>query len=245
MKTYALSLLLCSLLVLPTHFYALPSSVLVIRHVEKDNTVMNGFASTTGWTRAGALVGYFGGNATVSNTAELNISANPPIFPPPYALHAPRANPDPTRSKRVVDTLIPLANALRIPLHTCFVVPQIDEEPQMVVGPKIAEFATFILTNPDYDGKEILIAYTHNELPTLINYLITLGGGSELNLANYPGSRYDLVYVIDYPGHTSSFIKPATATVNAGGGIFLTVTIQELIFNDPSTVPSPPFPLHK
>jgi hypothetical protein len=101
--------------------------------------------------------------------------------------------------------------------------------------------AHFILTNPDYDNKEILICYPHSKIPALIYQLITQAGGAPLDLADYPGDRFDLTYVVTYIDKPPTFSTPYVVTP-MNKGISLTVTIQKLLFGDPTTLPPSPFP---
>jgi len=213
------------LIALVFDIHALPSKVIVIRHGERDT---GAHLDNKGWERAGALVAYFGASSCFSADPRWKVSSTPATFPPPFAIHAPR--PEVDDCIRPLETTIPLAQELGIPVHLCYGRTQ------------LAELAHLVLTTPAYDGKEILIIYEHTRIPALVNELIVQAGGSVLNLADYPGARFDLVYVIDYTGNPSVFDTPYKI-VNAGGNVSLTATIQELMFGDGVELPTPDFPL--
>jgi hypothetical protein len=127
---------------------ALPTQVIIIRHGEK---APNGQLTPRGQCRAGALAAYL---------TELDpTSTNPPLlnFGPPDAFFASRPvllSDDET--VRCIQTLIPTALKLQLPIHSPFAPPQEQE------------FAQFILNNPRYDGKYVLICWHHTHIADLI-----------------------------------------------------------------------------
>jgi hypothetical protein len=219
-------LVLLVLMVSFTHIHALPNKVIVVRHGEKATGV---HLDNKGWQRAAALISYFGASSHFSIDPRWQVSDTSAVFSPPFAIYAPR--PEANDCVRPLETTIPLAQELGLPVHICYGRNQ------------LAELAHLILTTPQNDGKEILIIYEHHRIPDLINQLILQAGGNILNLAAYPDNRFDLVYVIDYMGNPSVFDTPYKV-VSAGGNISLTATLQELMFGDDTSLPTSNFPLN-
>lgn len=183
-----------------TTVYALPLQVIIIRHGEK---APNGQLTPKGQSRAGALAAYL---------TELDpASTNPPVllFGPPQAFFASRpALHSDDDTVRCIQTLIPTALKLKLPIHSPFA--PLQEQ----------ELANFILTDSRYDGKYVLICWHHTLIASLIEafgYLPPAG-----ILPAYP-NRFDLVWVMPFPAPN----PPAT----------LTPVLQELLFGDSTTFP--------
>lgn len=180
---------------------ALPAQVIIIRHGEKDTT--NGQLLPKGQSRAGALAAYL---------TELDpTSTNPPllVFGPPTAIFAARpALHSDDFTVRCIQTVIPTALKLKLPVHSPFA--PLQEQ----------ELAHFILTNPRYDGGNVLICWHHTLIASLIEafgYLPSPG-----IVPTYP-NRYDLVWLMTFPA-------PSPPQV-------VNPILQELMFDDPTTFP--------
>lgn len=180
--------------------HALPTQVVIIRHGEKDLT--NGQLTPKGQSRAGALAAYL---------TELDpTSTNPPLllFGTPQAFFAARpALFSDDETIRCIQTLIPTALKMKLPIHSPY-------------GPnQEQELAQFILNDERYDGKYVLICWHHTLIATLIE---AFGYIPPAEIFPYP-NRFDLVWVMPFP------IPSPTPT--------LTPVLQELLFGDSSTFP--------
>lgn len=179
--------------------HSLPTQVIIIRHGEK---APNGQLTPKGQSRAGALAAYL---------TEIDPSStNPPLFnfglPKAFFASRPALHSD-DDTIRCIQTLIPTALKLRLPIHSPF-------------GPlQEQELAQFILTNPRYDGKYVLICWHHTLIASLIE---AFGYQPPAGIFPYP-NRYDLVWVMTFPAPS----PPET----------LTPILQELLFGDSTTFP--------
>lgn len=178
----------------------MPTQVVIIRHGEKNPA--NGQLTPKGQSRAGALASYL--------TEYDPASTNPPVllYGPPQALFAARpALHSDDDTVRCIQTLIPTGLKQKLPIHSPYA--PLQEE----------EFAQFILNDPRYDGKYVLICWHH----TLIASLITaFGYEAPSGIIPYP-NRYDLVWVMPFPAPSPPVI--------------LTPVLQELMFGDSTTFP--------
>jgi hypothetical protein len=179
----------------------LPTQVVIIRHGEKD--LSNGQLTPKGQSRAGALAAYL---------TELDPSStNPPLllFGPPQAFFASRpALFSDDETVRCIQTLIPTALKMKLPIHSPY-------------GPhQEQELAQFILNDERYDGKYVLICWHHTLIATLIE-AFGYNPPAEI-IPSYP-NRFDLVWVMPFPAP----VPPAT----------LTPVLQELLYGDSNTFP--------
>ncbi len=180
---------------------ALPTQVVIIRHGEKNPA--NAQLLPKGQSRAGALASYL----TIRDTT----STNPPLFTfgPPQAFYAARpTNTSDDQTVRCIQTLIPTAVKQQLPIHSPY-------------GPgQEVEFANFILSDPRYDGKYVLICWHHTYIAALITafgYLPPAG-----IVPTYP-NRFDLVWLLPMPAPFPEVV------VNP--------ILQELMFGDSTTFP--------
>ncbi len=120
-------------------------------------------------------------------------------------------------SMRGIETAVILAATLQMPLHSPFDSTQFQEMAQEV------------LNNSEYDGKTVFICWEHNHIPDLA---IALGFP---NPPTYPGTRFDLTYIIRYvsPALPTPPYLPAQPYNTAGTAVYL----QELLFGDLTTGP--------
>lgn len=180
---------------------ALPTQVVIIRHGEKDPT--NGQLLPKGVSRAGALESYL----TILDPT----STNPPLFNfgSPNALFASRpALHSDDETIRCIQTLIPTSIKLKLPIHSPYA--PLQEQ----------ELANFILTDPRYDGKYVLICWHHTLIATLIE---AFGYAPPAGIVPTYPNRYDLVWIMTFPA-------PSPAVV-------LSPVLQELMFGDSTTFP--------
>jgi hypothetical protein len=107
-------------------------------------------------------------------------------------------------SIRGIQTITPTSEAFGLAVHSPF------------TSTETKEVADFILSQPQYDGKMVLMCWEHNNMANLVTAF-----GAPTPPA-YPGSRFDLVYKI-------TFSDPANPTFCCG--------LQELMFDDSSSLP--------
>lgn len=146
--------------------FATPAQVIIIRHGEKPKE--GNELSLKGWERAHALIPFFQGNKKVLD------------FGTPVAIYAQKPS-TPESSMRPIETVQGLADALNLTLNTNF---EHAQYPSM---------AQEILSNPDYEGKMVLICWEHKVIPDI---------AKNLNAPNVPnkwdGDDFDRLWVITY-----------------------------------------------
>lgn len=179
---------------------ALPAQVIIIRHGEK-----NAFGQLTpkGQTRVEALASYL----TIIDGS----TTNPPLFNvgPPSVLFAARpVQFSDDNTVRCIQSLIPTALKLQLPVHSPY-------------GPhQETQIAQLVLNDPRYNGKSVLICWHHTFIADLIRAFgyIPFSG----IVPTYP-VRYDLVWLLPFP------VPSPTPTIQP--------ILQELLFGDPTTFP--------
>jgi len=148
--------------------YASPQRVILLRHAEKPERKEDIHLSEQGENRARRLVGFF--------DARLTINTNTP----PAALIATR----PTRgapSLRTHATLAPLAEKLGLPIRQPF------------RSNEYASLARYILNDPAFDGKTVIVCWTHDELPALARAL-----GAKPKPKSWKGAVFDRIWLIEF-----------------------------------------------
>lgn len=200
--------LFLSLFYLGTAF-GLPAQVIIVRHGEKNT--LTGELTSAGVERVEALSSYFTepnnepgfvGTAGLTNVVLFNYGL-------PFALFASR----PVQSSddftvRCIQTLVPTALKLNLPIHSLF---GPGQEQQLV---------QLIFNEPRFNGKNILICWHHTFIGALIQAFGYLPPAGILPL--YP-NRFDLVWVMTFPAPNPPMV------VNP--------ILQELLFGDPTTFP--------
>jgi hypothetical protein len=156
------------------------AKLMLIRHAEKPNgaqgVMPDGSQNSEalvvqGWQRAGALVGLF--VPPGSRFANPLLATPGTIFATGIAHHS--------ESLRPQQTVTPLAAKLNVRINTTF--PK-GEEAAMVNA------ATTV-------GGIVLVAWQHEDIPGIAG--LVLGGSSGVP-RQWPGDRFDLVWVFDRPG---------------------------------------------
>ena len=144
-----------------------PATVLLIRHAEKPASGMD--LAPAGYARAKVLPELFGGAG----------AAAPHNLPRPDFLFATRASKN---SNREVETILPLSEALKMPISH-----EIDDK----------DFATLAkeLLSGKYAGKVVLVAWHHGSIPGLAKAL-----GATPPYDPWPETQFDRVWRIDYVG---------------------------------------------
>lgn len=179
---------------------ALPAQVIIIRHGEKNT--LNGQLLPKGQSRAGALMAYL--------TEFDPSSTNPPLLlhGPPTALFAARpALHSDDDTVRCIQTLIYVAEKLKLPIHSPFAPLQENA------------LADLILNDPRYDGGNVLICWHHTLIAALIE---AFGYLPPPEIIPYP-NRFDLVWLLPFPA-----LNPP---------VVLTPILQELMFGDSTAFP--------
>ncbi|HYK95615.1 MAG TPA: hypothetical protein VE011_07115 [Candidatus Dormibacteraeota bacterium] len=159
---------------------SVPASISLIRHAEKqlgdepplgvlpDGNADPGSLTPRGWQRAGALVGLFVPRADRTSAA---------VLPTPSHLFACRAGPR-SKSRRPLETLVPLSERLGIEVDERFSQDELDELLDAVRG---------------CDG-HVLVAWEHKRLPIISTKLV--GDGSVVPHL-WPDDRFDVVWVFE------------------------------------------------
>lgn len=141
--------LLCLLLIHAiAPIFATPAQLMIIPHAELN---AQGHLTKQGLERAGALPGY------------LLLTPNLTAYGPPVSLFAARPTPSsPTPpffrgddTQACIQTIAPTAQILKLPIHSGF--SKLQD----------SKLATFILNNPLYDGKNVLICWRNESIPSL------------------------------------------------------------------------------
>lgn len=145
-----------------------PAVIIVIRHAEKPRDETNPHLSSAGQSRALQLVPFITTDSSVSR------------FGTSVALFAPRPTRDGS-GQRSLETLTPLATALKLDVQTPY-------RPA-----EYAVFARWLLKNPAYSGRTVVIAWTHDEIPDLVAEL-----GVTPKPLRWKSKVFDLVYLITY-----------------------------------------------
>lgn len=201
-----------------TTLHALPGQVIIVRHGEK-NTV-NFELTSAGVERAEALSSYltlpnnepgFVGLAGTTNVVLFDYGL-------PFALFAARPVPisekfDDDYTVRCIQTLVPTALKLNLPIHSPYGSDQEDE------------LAQYILNEPRFNGKNIVICWHHNLIYKLIQAFGYLPDPDITPPNSYPDKRFDAVWRMTFPiPNPVPIVYPI---------------LQELLYGDPSTFPAP------
>ena len=150
---------------------ARPAQVILLRHGEKPPDESNVNLSERGEARARALVAFL-----TTKPAFLTNGL-------PTALFAPKVTKR-GHTSRPYETIEPLAEHLKLSIQT----------PN---GPSdYAALAKHILSDPDFDGKTVVVCWIHDYLPAFAKAL-----GVKPEPAPWNGSVYDRVWLITYTDH--------------------------------------------
>jgi hypothetical protein len=165
---------------------ALPASICIIRHAEKqigagpphavsiDGSPDPDSLIVAGWQRAGALINLF--------VARPGASA---LLPTPSRLFASQIGPH-SHSRRPIETLIPLSQRLGLTLDEPFVQDDLDQ----LVGALRSS------------AGHVLVAWEHKRIPLIANQLV----GSSAGVPQvWPDDRFDLVWVFEPLADGSTF----------------------------------------
>ncbi len=139
--------------------YGRPAEVIIMRHGEKPD--QGDDLSLKGRERAAALVPFF-----LSRAGEM-----------PVAIYAQRAGGE-HRSRRMVETVAPLAHELKLDVKTW-------ERSQYT------DMIKEILDKPEYDGKIVLICWEHK---AILDLATALGIAAP---PDWPGQTFDRLWIIN------------------------------------------------
>lgn len=169
-------MLVVSLIVLiwASAVWARPAQVFLIRHGEKPADEKENHLSPKGRQRAAALVPYF------LETPELL------KFGSPVAIYAQPCTEPKKHSARPIETVEALAKALKFEVRTPAVG---DGAPKDAFPAMVKE----ILEDPKYDGKSVLICWSHGPLP-----LIAHKFGAEGVPEKWNDDHFDRVWVLTF-----------------------------------------------
>ena len=169
----ALGLLAAALLGAGTAFAA-PAQIILIRHAEKPE--VGAELNAQGQKRAQALVKFFKTNPAVTAHGT------------PAAIYA-AAPKNEDSSVRSIQTVTPLANALRVQINTDFTRGQANK------------LTRDIMENPAYDGRLVLICWQHTKL---VEVALTLAEYNNSSTAVHnsiplvwPDEAFDRVWILD------------------------------------------------
>ena len=159
-----------------------PATILIIRHAEKltDGQI---HLSATGFKRADLLPQLF------------QPAGGRPDVPTPQVLIASHQS---AHSNRPVETITPLATALRLPIDSS----SMSED--------YAGLARSLLSGK-YAGKIVLIAWHHGVLPELVTSL-----GAQAPYTPWPDTQFDRIWRIDYDKDGKATLKDLPQHLMAG-----------------------------
>jgi hypothetical protein len=163
------------LFLLSINSWATPARILIVRHAEKPYHKSDDL-SPKGFRRAEAMAELF---ERQPHLADKGL---------PSTLFATKYIPG-NHSKRCIETLTPLAKKLNLPVET----PYVREETQSL--------ARHILTDSHYDGKTIMIAWTHSEIIELTKAL-----NARPPVQVWNDETFDRIWMIDYSSGKTKLI---------------------------------------
>lgn len=179
--------------------YPQPAQVIIVRHAEKDPVTRQ--LTQQGMERAAALAYY------LTQTDYLL------KFGPPAVIFASRSVPISDRLvPRTIETMMPVAEYIKLPIHTPF------------NGYQVNEIANLVLNSGRYDGNNVLICWNHSSIHDLLNAFGYQAPFSCTGINHkYPDCRFDLAFVLTFPAPAPIAGQPLP---------YATVFLQQLLFGD-------------
>ncbi len=162
MKKYLSLLILVSV-----SSFAMPAQVVLIRHGEKPE--VGNDLNAQGYARANALPGFFKTNPVI--TAYGPVSG---IFAMERASEQ--------NSNRAVETVIPTAKALNLPIHQN----HMKDDTSAVVQE--------VMNTPEYNGKTVVICWEHKMIPIFASQFGLLNGPQ-----TWDGNVFDRAWILRFP----------------------------------------------
>lgn len=173
MKRFALFLMT---VLISAAAFARPGQVLLIRHAEKGSD-SDPHLSEKGRLRAQKLVNFFINNRAMNE------------YGPPVGLFA-AAPRNHDSSLRSIETLTPLSKALQVAINVDY---EADE---------LKKVTEVILKSPRYEGRTVVVAWAHDELPELAGRL-----GVDDPPRKWKKKRFDRVWKITFrPGRGAKLV---------------------------------------
>ncbi|MDA8130091.1 MAG: histidine phosphatase family protein [Elusimicrobia bacterium] len=155
--------------------FAAPAQVILIRHAEKPE--YGSELSPEGRKRAEALVWFFQTNTSVTR------------YGTPAAIYA-AAPKHEDSSLRSIQTVTPLANALKMEINTGFTRGQTHK------------IAADIMENPAYRGRMVLVCWQHTNLVDIVHELAAYSNTAQAVLDTlptaWPDGAFDRVWILDF-----------------------------------------------
>jgi len=155
--------------------FAAPAQVIIIRHGEKPEN--GGELNEQGFRRAEALVWFFQTNAAVTR------------YGTPAAIYA-AAPKNEDSSIRSIQTVTPLARALKITINTRFTRGQAHK------------LAADIMANPLYEGRMVLVCWQHGNISAIIRELAEYNGSGQAALnalpSEWPDGSFDRAWLLNF-----------------------------------------------
>ena len=161
--------------------FAAPAQIIILRHAEKD-PISSQLVDPQGLERAAALAYYL-----TQTPYLLNHGPIAAVFASRQIDQQDRIIP------RTIETMMPVAEYLQLPVHSPF------------NGFQTAEMVNFIMNNPKYDGKNIVICWNHTSIIDLLHafgFSWPLATGTPPYPAAdafYPNCRFDMIFVLTFP----------------------------------------------
>jgi hypothetical protein len=182
------ALLLCSI-----SAFAAPAQVILIRHGEKP--AQGSELNAQGFQRAKALVAYFQTEPAVTR------------YGTPVAIYA-MAPKNAAGSVRAIQTVTPLAAALKLPINKDYLRDQ------------TAELVKAIMETPEYDGRMVLVCWEHSVIVDIAAALAAYGGSDQAVKDSLPtawaGQVFDRAWVLDFTGSKVTAFKDVPEHVLPG-----------------------------
>jgi hypothetical protein len=154
--------------------FAAPAQVILIRHAEKPE--YGAELSARGFKRAEALVKFFQTSSAVGR------------YGTPAAIYA-AAPKHEDSSIRSIQTVTPLASALRLTINTDFTRGQVHK------------LARAIMENPEYDGRMVLVCWQHEAIVEIASVLAEYNNSGLAVQSTLPyeweDAAFDRVWILD------------------------------------------------
>ena len=148
-----------------------PAQVILIRHAEKP--AVGPELSAQGFKRAEALVKFFRNNPAVT------------AYGTPVAIYA-AAPKHEDSSVRSIQTVTPLARAIRVNIDTSFTRGQTNK------------IVRAIMEEPAYDGRMVLVCWQHTNLVEIAQNLAAYNNSPRVSIPLvWPDETFDRVWILD------------------------------------------------
>jgi hypothetical protein len=161
-----------------------PSSIVIIRHCEKDKD-SDANCTTQGYNRAQKLANYFEAFYRALNT-------RPDVILATWA-----GKPCNSKSAREIEMITPTANLFGLPVVTTLPTDTKDSFP--LCHNTTRQVATYILNN--FGGKHVLVCWDHDYIPQLVQHLTN----GSISLPKWEGWQFNLVLMLTWSQRGTSW----------------------------------------